>query len=125
MVAPIRELANITHSTTAMANISNNLTSNSDINMVINPEDNIYNIGDSFEERRDCSLLFSMHKLRSPSISSSKCSEDYHIHVKSKSDRIDEDEPISSISSVKVEYISQRGQKDQISKTTDTTNDTV
>jgi len=125
MVAPIRELANITHSTTAMANISNNLTSNSDINMVINPEDNIYNIGDSFEEGRDCSLLFSMHKPRSPSISSSKYSEDYHVRVKSKSDRIDEDEPVSSISSVKVEYISQRGQKDQISKTTDTTNDTV
>jgi len=125
MVAPIKELANITHSTTAMANISNNLTSNSDINMVINPEDNIYNIGDSFEEGRDCSLLFSMHKPRSPSISSSKYSEDYHVRVKSKSDRIDEDEPVSSISSVKVEYISQRGQKDQISKTTDTTNDTV
>jgi len=125
MVAPIRELANITHSTTAMANISNNLTSNSDINMVINPEDNIYNIGDSFEEGRDCSLLFSMYKPRSPSISSSKCSEDYHVRIKSKSDRIDEDEPVSSISSVKVEYISQRGQKDQISKTTDTTNDTV
>jgi len=38
---PIRELANITLFTTAMANISNNLTPNSDINMVINPEDNV------------------------------------------------------------------------------------
>jgi len=125
MVVPIRELANITQSTTAIANISNNLTPNSDINMVIDPEDNIYNIGNSFEERRGYSLSFSMHKLKSPSISSSKCSKDYHIHVKRNSDRMDKDEPVSSIGSVKVEYASQGGQKDQVSKVTDTTNDTV
>jgi len=77
--------------------------------MVFNPEDNIYNIGDGFEEGRDCSLLFSIHKPRSPSISSSECSEDYHVHVKSDSNRINEDEPVSSIGSVKVEYVSQRG----------------
>ena len=125
MVVPIRELANITQSTTAIANISNNLTPNLDINMVIDPEDNIYNIGDGFEERRGCSLSFSMHKPRSPSNSSSKCSKDYHVRVKRNSDRMDKDEPIGSIGSVKVEYASQGGQKDQVSKATDTTNDIV
>ena len=52
MVVLIRELVNITHSTATMANISNNLTPNSDINMVINLEDNIYDIGKAFEENR-------------------------------------------------------------------------
>ena len=93
--------------------------------MVINPENNIYNIGNSFEERRGCSLSFSMHKPKSPSISSSKYFKDYHVRVKKNSDRMDKDEPVGSIGSVKVEYASQRGQKDQVSKATDTTNDTV
>ena len=35
---------------------------------------------------------------------------------------MDEDEPVNSISSIKVEYASQKGQKDQVSKTTDNTN---
>ena len=95
-----------------MANISNNLTSNSDINMVIDPEDNLYDIGDGFKEGRGCSLSLSMHKPRSPSISSSECSEDYHVHIKRDSNRMDEDEPVGFINSIKVEYVSQRGQKD-------------
>ena len=97
MVVPIRELVNITHSTTAMANISNNLTSNSDINMVIDPKDNIFDIGDAFEKRRGCSLSFSMYKSRSPSISSSKCSEDYHVCIKRDSDRMDKNELVSPL----------------------------
>ena len=108
-----------------MANISINPTPNSDINMVFDPEDNIYDIGNGFEEGRGHSLSFSMYKPRSPSISLSKCFEDYHIHVKRDSNRIGKDEPVGSIGSVKVEYTSQGGQKDQVSKTTNTTNDTV
>jgi len=119
---PIRESANITYTSTAMANISDNLTPNSNINMVFDPENNIYDIGKGFKERRGCSLSYSIYKPRSSSISSSECSEDYHIHVKRMSDRMDEDEPVNSISSIKVEYASQKGQKDQVSKTTDNTN---
>jgi len=122
MVAPIRELVNITPFSSAMANISNNLTPNSDINISINPEDNLFDIGDSFENGRGCFLLLSIHKPRSPSISSSECSEEYHIHVKRDSDKMDEDELIGSIGNIEVEYTSQRGQKDQVSKATDTTN---
>ena len=106
MVVPIRELANITHSTFSIANISDNLTPNSDINIVIDLVDNIFNIGNGFEDGRGCSLLFSMHKPRSPSISSSKCSKDYHVCVKRESDRMDENESVSSINSVKLEYVS-------------------
>ena len=106
MVAPTRELVNITLSPTAIANISNNLTPNSDIDMAVNPLDNLYNIGNSFEEGRGCLLSLSMHKPRSLSISLSKCTEEYHIHVKRESNRIDKDKPIISIGSIKVEYAS-------------------
>jgi len=62
-----------------------------------------------------------MYKLRSPSISSSKYSEEYHVHVKRRSNRMDKDEPVGTIDSIKLEYVFQRGQKDQISMVTDIT----
>ena len=104
MVVLIRELANKPLST--IVNISDNLTPNSNINMVIDPEDNIFDIGIGFKKERGYSLLFSIHKPRSSSISSSECSEDYHVHVKRKSDRMNKDEPVNSIGSIKVEYAS-------------------
>jgi len=106
MVASTRELANITLSPTAMTNVSNNLTPNSNIDMVVNLLDNLYDISNSFEKERGHSLSLSMHKPRFLSISSSECSKEYYIHVKKKSDRIDKDEPITSIGSIKVEYAS-------------------
>ena len=75
MIAPTRELANIILSPTAIANISNNLTPNSDIDMVVDQLDNLYNIGNSFKEERGHLLSLSMHKPRSLSISSSKYSK--------------------------------------------------
>ena len=38
---------------------------------------------------------------------------------------MDENEPVSSIGSIKLEYASQRGQKDQISKATDAASNTI
>jgi len=90
-----------------MASISNNLTPNPDINMVINLLDNLLDIGNSLDSERGCSLSLSMYKLRSSSISLSKCSKEYHIHVKRMSNRIDEDEPVGTIDSIKLEYASQ------------------
>ena len=90
-----------------MANISNNLTPNSDINMNVNLLDNLFDIGNSFEEGRDHFLSLSMHKPRFSSISSSEYSEEYYICVKRNSDRMNEDEPIGSIGNIEVEYASQ------------------
>ena len=104
-----------------MASISNNLTPNPDIDMVIDPLDNLLDIGNSFDSERGLSLSLSMHKPRSPSISSSECSEEYHVCVKRMSDRMDEDEPVGTSDSIKLEYASQEGQKDQVSMATDTT----
>ena len=108
-----------------MASISNNLTLNSNINMVIDPLDNLLNIGNSFNSERGRSLSLSMHKLRSPSISLSECSEEYHVCVKRMSDRMDKDEPVGTIDSIKLEYASQEEQKDQVSMATDTTRNTM
>jgi len=80
--------------------------------MVIDPLNNLLYISNGFNSKRGHSLLLSMHKLRSPSISSSECSEEYHVHVKRRSDRMDEDEPVRTINSIKLEYISQEEQKD-------------
>ena len=104
-----------------MAHISNNLTPNPNIDMVIDPLDNLLDIGSSFNSERDHSLLLSMHKLRLPSISLSECSEEYHVHVKRMSNRMDEDKPVGTIDSIKLEYASQEKQKDQVSIATDTT----
>ena len=89
-----------------MASISNNLTPNPDINIVIDPLDNLLDIGNGFNSKRGHSLSLSMHKLRSPSISLSECSEEYHVHVKRMSNRMDKDKPVGTIDSIKLEYAS-------------------
>jgi len=108
-----------------MAYIADNLTPNSDIDMVIDPMDNLFDINNSFDNERDRPLLLSIHKPRLPSISSSECSEEYHVHIKRISDRMDENEPVGSIDSIKLDYMSQGGQKDQVSMATDTTSNTM
>jgi len=41
------------------------------------------------------------------------------------SDRMDKDEPVGTIDSIKLEYASQEEQKDQVSMATDTTRNTM
>jgi len=94
------------------------------INMVVDPLDNLFDIGDNFDKVRGCSLALSAHRPRSPSISLSKCDKEYHIHVKRDSDKMEEDEPVTSVSSIQVEYTSQKGRNSQVSKMADNTNNT-
>ena len=109
MVAPIRELANITLSTTATAYISNNMAPIQDIDMVVDLLNNIFDIGNKFDEMRGRSLALSAHRPRYPSIHLSECNEEYHVRVKRESDRMDEDEPVTSVGSIQIEYVSQGG----------------
>ena len=104
-----------------MAHIADNLTPNPDIDMVIDLLDNLLDIGNGFDSERGHSLSLSMHKPRSPSISSSECSEEYQVYVKRMSNRMDEDELVGTIDSIKLEYTSQEEQKDQVSMATNTT----
>jgi len=80
-----------------------------DNDMVVNPLDNFLGIGDKFDKVRGCLLVQSTHRLRSPSMSSSEYNEEYHIFVRRDSDRIEEDEPITSVGSIQAEYVSQKG----------------
>jgi len=134
MVAPIRELVNITHSTTTMANnscnLKKNMSSNSlkvvfndDIDMVTNPIGAMFNLNNNFDKVRGHSLDASTHKPRSPSVSSSESKEEYHVRVQQESNRIDEDEPDNSLGSVKLEYKTQ-SQNHQVSKVADSLSNT-
>jgi len=75
--------------------------------MVIDPFDNFLGTGDKFDKMKGCSLALSVHRLKSPSMSSSECNEEYYIYVKRDSDRIEEDEPVISVNSIQVEYVFQ------------------
>ena len=105
IVAPIRELGNITLSTIVMSSNTSNIASNQDINMVIDPLDNLFDISNNYDEVRGCSLDVSIHRPRSPSISLSEGGKEYHICVQRESDRMDKDEPVNSIGSICVEYV--------------------
>ena len=100
------------------------MDSSQDINMVIDPLENLFDIGDNYDEVRGRSLEMSAHKPRSSSISSSKCDEEYHIQVKRESDRMVEDESVNSIGSICIKYATQEGQNNQVSKVADSTSNT-
>jgi len=106
MVVPIRELGNITPSTSAIYSTTNNITLIQDSDMVFEPLDNLLSLDDKFDKVRDCSLVLSVHRPRSSSMSSSECDKEYHICVKRDNDRMNENEPATSIDSIQVEYAS-------------------
>jgi len=122
MVAPIRELGNITLSTSAIHSTINNMTLIQDNDMVVDPLDNLLGLGDKFDKVRGYSLALSTYRPRSPSMFLSECNEKYHIRVKKKSNRMDEDEPATSTDSIQVEYTSQKGRNGQVSNVADNTN---
>jgi len=93
-----------------------------DNDMVVDLFDNLLGIGDKFDEMRDCSLVLNAHRPRSPSMSSSKCNEEYYVHVKRDSDRMEEDEPVTSVGSIQVEYTSQERRNGRVSKMANNTN---
>jgi len=92
--------------------------------LILNIDMAIDSVNDLFtgNEVRGHSLALSMHKLRSPLISSSESNKEYHICVKRDSDRMDEDEPVSSTGNSQDEYTIQERKKGQVSKTADIKN---
>jgi len=73
--------------------------------MVVDPLDNLFDIGDNFDEVTGHFLALSAHRPRSSSIFSSECDKEYHIWVKRECDRIDEDKPVISVGSIQIEYM--------------------
>jgi len=119
MVAPIRDQGNITHSTTIISFNSLKLTSGQDIDMDTNPIEAMFDLGKNLEVVRGCSLDMSIHRPRSPLLSSSECEEEYHIQVKWKSDRMDEDDPATFSNDFSLEYMTYESQNHQVSKMAD------
>ena len=115
MVAPIRELVNITHSdTTTASNLKKNMSFNSlkvvfndNIDIVTDTIGAMFNLNNNFDEVRGHSLDASAHKPRSPSVLLSESEKEYHVRVQQESDRMDEDEPDNFPGSVKLEYKTQ------------------
>ena len=81
MVAPIRELGNLTQSSTIMSYNSSTLVSSQDIDMAVNPIGTMFDLNNNYDKVRGCSLDMSIHRPRSPSLSLSKCNKEYYIHV--------------------------------------------
>jgi len=79
MVASIRDHENITHSAITMSFNSLKLTSEQDINMNTNLIKAMFDLDNNLEVVRGHSLDMSIYRPRSPSLSSSKYEEEYHI----------------------------------------------
>jgi len=93
-----------------------------DSDIVFKPLDNLLNLGNKLDEVRDCSLALSVHKPRSLSMSSSKCDKEYYIYVKRDSDRMNENEPATSVDNIQIECVSQKRRNGQVSKVANSIN---
>ena len=121
MVVPIRNLENISQSSTIMSNISLDSAFSQDINMIINPVNTLFDLDNNYDKVRGCSLDLSIHRPRFPSMSLSEYNKEYHIHIKQESDRMVEDKPINFLGSFSLEYATQEDQNNQASKVAGTT----
>ena len=75
--------------------------------MAVDPVKNLF----TDNEMRGRLLALSVYRPRFPSISSSISDEEYHVHVKRDSNRMDNDEPVPLLATVKLSIKSGRGRK--------------
>jgi len=124
MVAPIRDQENIMHSSTTMSFNTSDSISSQDLNMDVDSVSIMFKLDHIDNEVRGCSLDASIHRPRSPSMSSSECDKEYHIHVQRESEKMVEDnnniEPANSRGSIRLKYAIQEGQNNQGSKVANT-----
>jgi len=116
LIAFIRELANILFSITTKALLKKNMSHNNEVEMVINTIDDLFNKCDNYDEMRGCTLVFSIHHPRSPSLSSSDSKEDYVTRVPRESDRMVENGPVALANSSQLEYVTPKNKFNQVSK---------
>ena len=116
MVAPIRDFGNITTSTALFNNMSSNNISNMEVNSF---EDIFAKACDNCDEVRGCSLVLNAHCLRTPSLSLSDCDEDYATRVQKESNRMDEDNSVTTSNSPQLKYVTSKSQENQVSKAAD------
>jgi len=117
-----REFRNIILSASTTHSTTNNMASSNDIDMDVNPLDNLFDIGNNFDEVRGHLLILSTHKPKFSLLSLSDCEEEYHIRVKRECDRMNENDPVTSAGSIQIEYTIQEDQNGQVSKAANNTN---
>ena len=124
MVVPMRDQGNITHSSTTMSFNTLDSVSIQELNMDVDPVSTMFELDHNDNEVRGHSLDVSIHRPRSPSMSSSKCDKEYQVHVQRESNKIVEDnndiEPATFIGSIRLEYVTQEDQNNQVGKVADT-----
>ena len=81
IVAPIRDLGNITQSPDIMSSNSLKLVFKEDIDMVTNPIRAMFNLNNNLDKVRGYSLDASTYRPRSPSILLSENEEEYHVCI--------------------------------------------
>ncbi len=120
MVAPIREIGNISSSTSTIYSITPNMAPNNSLNMIINSNKEFFKNNCNFQnEIRDHFLIHSAHRSKTLFMSSSECDEDYTTRVWRESNRIIKDNPIVPSNSSQLEYMTSNSQNNQVSKTAD------
>ena len=100
IVVLIRELGNITLSNTTLHSTTYNMARIQDTDMAVDSVKNLF----TDDEMRGHSLVLSVYRPRSPSISSSISNEEYYVCVKRDSNRIDKNKSVSSVGNSQVEY---------------------
>jgi len=75
------------------------------------------NACNNYDEVCSCSLVHSVHSLRTLSISLSECKESYAENIERQNNRMNEDKPVVlTNSTTALEYMTPESQKGQVSK---------
>ena len=88
--------------------------------MDVDPVSTMFKLDHIDNEMRGRSLNASIYRPRSLSMSSSKCDKEYYICIQRESEKMVENDndikPANSIGSIRLKYIIQEGQSNQVSK---------
>jgi len=130
MVAPIRDLGNITFNILTIRESTLNMTTNDNENMGVDSFNQLFQCAcDNFDEVWGHSLAQSAYSPRTLSISLSECEESYTERLEKLNDRIDEDKPViiynselSNGSQLGLEYITPKSQTGHVGKVANSSN---
>jgi len=101
------------------------MASNNYTNMDMDSFNNLFkNISNNFDKVRGHSLAQSAHCPRTPLLSLSDCNKDYATRVQKASNRMDEDDSVTTSNSIQLVYTNSKGQNSQVSNVADNTSST-
>ena len=130
MIAPIRDLRNITSNTLTICESTLNMTANNDMDMGVDSFDQLFqDASDFFDKVRGCSLAQSAYSPRTLFISSSECEESYIKHLEKQNNKMNEDDSVvtsnsepSNGSQLGLEYETPKSQTSYVGKAANSTN---